>query len=90
MAEEQYEDLEWKIEQHILSLDANELVKLADTLELDQEDIEGKIRRFLSKLVRTTIDTKVEQCQSAQEKVEYLQRLPESLQPEPPPLEDRH
>ena len=46
-------------------------------LELKEEGIKGKSRHVLSKLVRKTIDTNVELCQSFQEKVEYLEQLQE-------------
>ncbi|CAB4027359.1 Hypothetical predicted protein, partial [Paramuricea clavata] len=72
----------------ILSLDVNELVKLANKLELGEENIEGKSRRVLSKLVRKTIDENAELCQTVPKKVEYLHKLQELLEIEPPPLED--
>ncbi len=52
--EENFEKLDLKIEEDILSLDVNELVKLANKLELGEENI-GKSRRVLSKLVRKTM-----------------------------------
>ena len=55
---------------------------------MGEENIEGKSRRVLSKLVRKTIDEKVELCQTVPEKVEYLHKLQELLEIEPPPLED--
>ncbi|CAB4034365.1 Transposon Ty3-G Gag-Pol poly [Paramuricea clavata] len=86
--EENFEKLDLKIEEDILSLDVNELVKLANKLELGEENIEGKSRRVLSKLVRKTIDENVELCQTVPKKVEYLHKLQELLEIEPPPLED--
>jgi hypothetical protein len=86
--EENFEKLDLKIEEDILSLDVNELVKLANKLELGEENIEGKSRRVLSKLVRKTIDENVELCQTVPKKVEYLYKLQELLEIEPPPLED--
>ncbi len=58
MAEGKFEELDLKIEEDILSLDINELTKLANELKLDEESIQGKSRRVLSKLVRKTIDQK--------------------------------
>ena len=86
--EENFEKLDLKIEEDILSLDVNELVKLANKLELGEENIEGKSRRVLSKLVRKSIDENVELCQTVPKKVEYLHKLQELLEIEPPPLED--
>ena len=45
--EENFEKLDLKIEEDILSLDVNELVKLANKLELGEENIEGKSRRVV-------------------------------------------
>ena len=86
--EKNFEKLDSKIDEDILSLDVNELVKLANKLELGEENIEGKRRCVLSKLVRKTIDENVELCQIVPEKVEYLHKLQELLEIEPPPLED--
>ncbi len=58
MAEGKFEELDLKIEEDILSLDINELTKLANELKLDEESIQDKSRRVLSKLVRKTIDQK--------------------------------
>ena len=88
MAEEKFEELDLKIEESVLSLDINELATLANKLALKQEDIEGKSRRVLSKLVRKTIDTNVDKYESFQKKVEYLEKLQETLNIEPPPLEE--
>ena len=88
MAEEKFEELDLKIEESVLSLDINELATLANKLALKQEDIEGKSRRVLSKLVRKTIDTNVDKYESFQKKDEYLEKLQETLNIEPPPLEE--
>ena len=72
MAEEKFEELDLKIEEYILSIDINELATVANKLALKQEDIEGKSRRVLSKFMRKTIDTNVDQYESFQKKVEYL------------------
>ena len=45
MAERKFEELDLKIEEDILSLDINELTKLANELKLDEESIQGKSRR---------------------------------------------
>ena len=90
MAEEKFEELDLKIEEYyVLSLDINELATLANKLALKQEDIEGKSRRVLSKLVRKTIDANVDKYESFQKKVEYLKKLQGTLNIEPPPLEER-
>jgi hypothetical protein len=86
--EENFEKRDLKIEEDILSLDVNELVKLANKLELGEENIEGKSRLVLSKLVRKTVDENVELCQTVPKKIEYLHKLQELLEIEPPPLED--
>ena len=88
--EGKFEELDLKIEEDILSLDVNELTKLANELNLDEESIQGKSRRVLSKLVRKTIDQNVELCENVTKKVEYLDKLQEFLQIEPPPLEKQN
>ena len=57
---------------------------------MDEESIQGKSRRVLSKLVRKTIDQNVELCENVTKKVEYLDKLQEFLQIEPPPLEKQN
>ena len=71
MAEGKFEELDLKIEEDILSLDINELTKLANELKLDEESIQGKSRRVLSKLVRKTIGQNVELCENVTKNVEY-------------------
>ena len=72
MAEEKFEELDLKIEESVLSLDINELATLANKLALKQEDIEGKSRRVLSKLVRKTIDTNVDKYEMSQKLTKLL------------------
>ena len=88
MAEEKFEELDLKIKESVLSSDINELGTLTNQSALKQEDIEGKSRRVLSKLVRKTIDPNVDKYESFQKKVEYLEKLQETLNVEPPPLEE--
>ena len=76
------------VEEKVLSLSITELVELTKSLKLTKESLTGKSGRELLKLVRKSIDKRVEAFETEGEKIKYLEQIKERVKDKPPPLEE--
>lgn len=63
------------LEGRILTLNSEELLKLADHLKIEEAQHEGKTKRFMTKVIRCRIENSCDSLESDEERVSYLESL---------------